>query len=276
MTFGSVVQAGDVRNKIDTEHLFGFVTGTDIGEVGDREIEIETSGRLRKRTGSYNALSQAFALEYTPVENFRLELAAAGAYYGISGVTGLDDLRRLGFQGVSLEMRYRLLDRQRSGLGLTLLAAPHWGRIDEISGQKVNQYGAGFAVLIDKELVRDRVVAAFNLLYEPEVTRSRVTGTWSQEATLGLAGALMAQLQSGVFLGGEARYLRAYESLGFDRFAGDALFLGPTTFYRLSERWRMTASWSTQIAGKAVGDPGYLDLANFSRHQFRLRVGYQF
>jgi hypothetical protein len=263
-------------NKIDTEHLFGFVTGTDIGEVGDKEIETETIGRLHKRTGSYSALSQAFAFEYTPVENLRVELAAIGAYYGMSGVTGLDDLRRSGFQGVSLEMRYRLLDRERTGVGLTLLAEPHWGRFDEISGQRADQYGAGLAVLLDRELVRDRIVAAFNLLYEPEVTRSRITGAWSQEATLGVAGAVMARLGTGFFAGIETRYLRAYESFGFDNFAGHALFVGPTIFYQPSERWRITASWNAQVAGKAVSDSGALNLMNFTRHQFRLRIGYHF
>src|SRR5262245_63116700 len=40
-------------NEVDTEHMFGFITGTDIGQVGDKELESETTGRLGKRTGSY-------------------------------------------------------------------------------------------------------------------------------------------------------------------------------------------------------------------------------
>jgi hypothetical protein len=173
-------------------------------------------------------------------------------------------------------MRYRLLDRQQSGIGLSLLAEPHWLRVDDTTGQRVAQYGSGFAVLVDKELVADRIVAAFNLLYEPDVVQSRLTGMWSPEAVAGAGSGLMVQLQPGFSVGAEARYLRAYDSLGFNRFAGQALFVGPNVFYRLSESLRVTATWNVQAAGKAVAEPGALDLTNFSRHQIRIRIGYQF
>jgi hypothetical protein len=32
--------------EIDTEHLFGFLTGTDIREVGEKEVESETTGQF--------------------------------------------------------------------------------------------------------------------------------------------------------------------------------------------------------------------------------------
>ena len=57
---------------------------------------------------------------------------------------------------------------------------------------------------------------------------------------------------------------------------GQALFIGPNVFYRVSESLRVTAAWNVQVAGKAVDDPGALDLTNFSRHQIRIRIGYQF
>ena len=263
-------------DKIDTEYLFGFLTGTDIGEPGEKEIENTTVGRFGKGTGSYRALSHTLALEYVPVENLRLEMGAIGGYHAISGVSDLDDLRRASFQGLSLEIRYRVLARERAAFGLTLLAEPHWARIDETSGQSANQYGADLAVLIDKELIPNRVVAAFNVLYAPEVAQSRVTGSWSRDATFGVGAGLMVQMVPGLFMGGEARYLRAYESLGWDGFAGHALFLGPNIFFKPAERWRVTATWAVQVAGRAVDESGGLDLTNFERHQIRLRIGYEF
>ncbi len=263
-------------DKIDTEYLFGFVTGTDVGEVGEKELENTTVGRFGKRTGSYGALSHTLALEYVPVENLRLEMGAIGGYHAISGVSDLDNVRRARFQGLSLEIRYRLLARERAAFGLTILAEPHWARIDETSGQAANQYGADLAILIDKELISNRVVAAFNVRYAPEVMQSRVTGTWSHDSTFGVGAALMAQIWPGFFMGSEARYLRAYESLGFDGFAGHALFLGPNIFFKPAERWRVTATWAVQVAGHAVDGSGPLDLTNFERHQIRLRIGYEF
>ena len=273
---GELRKNGGKADEVDTEHMFGFITGTDIGEVGDKELESETTGRLGKRTGSYTALSHMLALEYTPLEHLRLEMAAIQSYHDISGVPELDDLRRGAFEGLSLEVRYRLLSREQSGIGLTILAEPHWSRVDDTSGQLVNHYGAGLAILIDKELIPNRVVAAFNLLYDPEVKKFQDTGEWSREATYGVGAGLMNQIWPGVFVGAEARYLLQYESLGFNRFAGHAVFVGPNLFIRPSERWRITATWTTQVVGRAAGDSSSLDLMNFERHQVRLRIGYYF
>ena len=127
-----------------------------------------------------------------------------------------------------------------------------------------------------KELIPNRVVAAFNVLYTPEIARSRLTGEWSREANFGLGTALMAQIRPGLFVGGEARYLRAYESFSLDAFAGHALFVGPNVFFKPAERWRVTVTWAVQVAGRAVDESGSLDLTNFNRHQVRLRIGYEF
>ena len=50
VVWGSIIVHAD---DIDTEHLFVFAIGTDIGEVGEREFERETNSRFGKRTGSY-------------------------------------------------------------------------------------------------------------------------------------------------------------------------------------------------------------------------------
>ncbi|HMK81842.1 MAG TPA: hypothetical protein VK438_19465 [Xanthobacteraceae bacterium] len=263
------------KRAVDTEMMFGFLTGTDIGKVGEKEFESETSAALGKRAGAYGALEQTLALEYIPIENLRLELGAILASHAISGVPGLEDQQHVDFQGLSLEMRYRLIDRERAGFGLAVLAEPHWGRFDEIDGQPVNQYGAGFRVMLDKEIVQDRIVGAFNLIYDPDVKQSRATGEWSREAQIGLGAGLMAQVRPDLFAGVETRYLRAYDSLGFDNFAGHAFFIGPNIYYRPFERLKITASWSIQAAGRAVDDSGPLDLTNFTRHEVRLKVGYE-
>jgi hypothetical protein len=46
-------------DKIDTEHLFAFTIGTDPGEVGEKEIEGQSTGRL------YRALPGAFGGIYS-------------------------------------------------------------------------------------------------------------------------------------------------------------------------------------------------------------------
>src|SRR6266700_6158741 len=62
MLWSSVAHA----QRIDTEHLFGFMIGTDVGEPGDKEIEGETVARWGKRPGSYFAAAPAFEAEFVP------------------------------------------------------------------------------------------------------------------------------------------------------------------------------------------------------------------
>jgi hypothetical protein len=106
--------------------------------------------------------------------------------------------------------------------------------------------------------------------------RSKATGTWSQEATAGVAIGVMAQVHSGIFVGGEARYLRRYDGLGLDTLAGQGFFLGPTVYYKISERAWVAAAWSAQVTGNATTSVGSLDLVDFEGRQARLLFGVNF
>jgi hypothetical protein len=261
---------------IETEHLFGFTIGSDVGDVGEKELEGSVTGRFAKRTGTYNAGSGTMSMEFVPLANLRTELTASVNSYDISGVSGLSDQRYTAFGGFSADIRYRLLDRGSAPFGFAIGAEPHWGRADDMTGAPVSQYGVDFVAAADWEIVSDRVVAAFNLLYQPDTVRSRSTGTWSQESTTGAAFAVMTQVHPGVFLGGEVRYLRQYEGAGFDDLAGQGFFAGPTIYFKLSQRAWMTLAWSAQIAGHATAVPGSPDLVNFERQQARLLFGIDF
>jgi hypothetical protein len=261
---------------IETEHLFGFTIGSDVGEVGERELEGSVTGRFAKRTGTYNAGNGTVSMEYVPIPNLRTELTGMVVGYDVAGVSGFTDQRYAAFGGLSADIRYRLLDRATAPFGFAVGAEPHWGRADEATGEPVNQYGVDFVAAADWEIIPDRVVAAFNLLYQPETMRSKLTGTWSQESTAGVAMAVMAQLRSGIFVGGEARYLRKYEGSGLDTLAGQGFFIGPTVYVKLSEKAWIAAAWSAQVAGQAATSIGSLDLVNFERHQARLLFGVNF
>jgi hypothetical protein len=272
----ALVPAEARAQTIDTEHLFGFTIGSDVGEVGEREIEGTVTGRFAKQTGSYNAASSTLSAEFVPLPNLRTEFTGALVSYDIAGVSGLADQRYTAFGGLSADIRYRVLDRATAPFGFAIGAEPHWGRADDVTGEPVSQYGVDFVAAADWEVIPDRVVAAFNLLYQPETMRSKVTGTWSQESTAGVAFAVMGQVHSGILVGGEARYLRKYDGLGLDTFAGQGFFIGPTVYFKLSERAWITAAWSAQVAGQATASVGSLDLVNFERRQARLLFGVNF
>jgi hypothetical protein len=261
---------------IETEHLFGFTIGSDVGEFGERELEGSLTGRFSKRTGTYDAGSGTMSMEFVPMRNLRTEFTAVVNSYDITGVSGFTDQRYTAFGGLSADIRYRLLDRASAPFGLAIGAEPHWGRADDITGQPLSQYGVDFVAAADWEIIPDRVVAAFNLLYRPDAMRAKLTGIWSQESTAGVAFAVMAQVRSGIFVGGEARYLRQYDGFGLDNLAGQGFFVGPTVYFKFSERAWMTLAWSSQVAGHATAVAGSLDLINFERQQARLLFGVSF
>jgi hypothetical protein len=270
------VTANAVAKDLETTHLFGFTLGSDVNDVGEREAESETIGRFGKRVGSYSALSEALGVKFIPFQDFSIEPVTSVAYHEISGVPALDDRRQAAFDTLSLEMRYRVLNREYAPFGLTLGFDPHWSRVDDISAEPVNRYAAALWLIADKEIVADRIFAAVNLTYEPDASRSRITGEWEHQSGFGISTAVTAQVWRGVLVGAEARYLRAYDGLALDRLSGHALFIGPTFYARLSERFWMGAAWSIQVAGRSTDEAGALDLAKFDRHHGLLRFGYNF
>jgi hypothetical protein len=260
----------------DTEHIFGFMIGTDVGSIGEREFQTETTGRFGRSGGTYRAIGQEFELEFVPFRNFRVELGSTFASHLISGAPGLEDQRRLSWQGASIDLRYRFLDRETSPFGLTFAAEFHGHRVDESTAEAVRSFGTEFRLAFDRELVADRIIAAFNLLYEPEWTRVVGSGVMERDSTVGAALGVLAQVRPGFLLGGEARYLRKYEGIGLEELAGQALFVGPTAYFQLSKLSRLTASYSIQVWGRQAGSIASLDPVNFDRHQARLIFGVNF
>jgi hypothetical protein len=262
--------------KVDTEHIFGFTEGADIGEVSDKEVEKETSAGFGKRMGLYAASSTLLGFKYVPLPRLLISPGLLLSHHGISGVPGLADRQQIGFQGLSFEVKYQLLDRNHAPFGLTLFAQPRWTRIDEGSGERVSQFGSEFTLAIDKEIMPQRLFGAVNLIYEPEISRSHETGEQERGSDLGVSAALAAQVLPGVLIGAEARYLRAHEGLLPDALKGEALFVGPTLYTRLSPNTFMSIAWNAQVAGHAAGEPGRLDLTNFERNRVRFRLGLEF
>lgn len=261
---------------LETTHLFGFTLGSDTNKVGEKEAESETTGRFGKSRGSYAAVSSSLGIKFVPLDNFTVEPGVSFSRHDFSGVPGLDDLHQTAFQSLSFETRYRLLDRTKAPFGLTLGFDPLWGRVDDISGQRVNSYSADWLMIADRELIPDRLFAAFNLIYSPAAAHSIVSDTWDHQSGLTFAAAAAVQIQPGIVIGIESRYLRSYDGVGLDRLSGQGLFVGPTFYAKLNELYWISAAWNAQVAGHASREVGALDLTHFERHQVKFRLGRNF
>jgi len=281
----AAMEAGEEEGgEIDTDHLFAFSTGTDIGEVGTKELESEATFGFGKRSGRYLAYTQEESFGYIPGKNLHTFASGALGYWDINNVPGLDDRNQAAFGELSLEARYRLMNRENSPFGLALQVNPHWAPRDETSGEPVTSYGAAFAVLADKEIVKGRVVSVVNVVYEPEGTREQ--GSWEKESNLEISAAVLALWPHHVFglnlfVGVGAQHLETYEGLGLDNMAGQATFVGPNIcFHNHDQSLWIIGGWSTQVGGRANNADGLsdssLDLVNYNRQVARLTVGFSF
>jgi hypothetical protein len=178
-------------------------------------------------------------------------------------------------QRLSFEARYKLIDNEHGPFSLTIIAEPRWDRLDDISGDAVNGFGGTLTVAIDKELVSNRLFGAINLLYDTETSHLIVADTWQHDSKFGISAALSTQVRPALFVGGEIRYLRAYNGLALDAVAGQAVFAGPTMYYQISKKSAVSAAWDFQVYGQtALG--GSLDLTHFECQQVLVRFNYMF
>jgi hypothetical protein len=262
-------------DELDTEHLFGFTEGSDIGSRGERELELELGGRTGRSAGAYRVLDAAAALKLTLGEHFRIAPTIAFDRFRIAGVPGLDDgNHRAAPSEVAFEMKFRLLDRRRGGTGLTIALTPHWGRVDEVSGQRLDTHGIAIEALLDRELVPGRVLAALNLGYGGGRARVPGAGGWSHDSRAAVSAAVSARVADGVFAGVELAYDRAYDGIALSGFTGWGLYGGPSLYARLSQTTWLSAAWNGKLAGRS-GDAAF-ELADVARNLFVLRLGIGF
>jgi hypothetical protein len=261
---------------IDTEHIYGFMIGTDVGERGEREFQTETTGRFSREAGTYQTVGQQLELEFVPISNFRIEVGTTLTAHNIESVPGFLDRTQVNWQGASLDLRYRFLNRESTPFGLTLALESHGNRIDETTALRAHNYGTELTLAVERDLIPGLAVATLNLGYQMEWTHFAGATAEEQESTLAAAFGVMAQVRPGFLFGGEARYFRKYDGIGLEALAGQALFIGPTAYFQLSERARVTATWSVQAWGRPPGSNAALDLVKFERHQAKLVFGVNF
>jgi hypothetical protein len=277
-SFSGAARAEDASSwrDIETKYIFGFTTGSGIGLEGEKEFTIDTIGRFGKRDGHYTATETKYEYEFTPSQFIQIEFGALGSTHNIGGVTGLDDRNQVAATGGFAELRYLAIERTTSNpLSVTLAVEPTVRRTDETSGERVRNFEFETTVNADLELMKNRLYAGFNLLYEPEVTQTAL-GDTQREATLGGSAALSVRIVSNVVLGGEVWYLRHYDAANLTAFTGDAVMLGPSLYVQFTPKMFMVAAWNTQVWGREVGNPVSLNLAEFQRHRARLKFAWEF
>jgi hypothetical protein len=269
LLLSGVAQAQEKQegSSIDSEHIFGFSEGSDIGDKGESEIEGISTGRLGKQ-GGFTSFANEVSYRYGVEENFRASIGTLTDYTSIHGSPGLLDKTGLEYSGVISEFRWHFLEHDTAPIGLTLSFSPYWRRINDPAPGQGESFTLPVALLVDKVLIPNKLYAVFNATLAP--TFNKVSTRWRTQQPFDLSAAITTAVGDRLFIGGEIRQA-SYNQDGF--FAARALYLGPSLFARLSEHLIVKVAWAAQIP---VESGGRMDVTNFERHQIIAQFAYGF
>jgi len=108
------------------------------------------------------------------------------------------------FSGLSSELDWALLEREKAPFGLTFVFTPQW-RLDDTSGAPQESFGFPIQLLADVALSPDKWFAAANLNYAPVFIHN--PGRWTTSQPMEISAATSFGISSDIFIGGEIRHL---------------------------------------------------------------------
>jgi hypothetical protein len=268
-------KSGNPFYRLDTKNLFGALEGSDVGEQGDRSIELETTASLFKNFGRYAFVEQEAIYEITPTPRLGVEFGSHFYGQSIRGAPGVENYSGVDFAGFSNEWRYLLWPRSGPwGIQATVTAEPEWARLFE-GGAHGQDYQLPLLFILEAQPIPLRLYTDINLTYTPEYLR--IDGAaWERASALTASGAISWRTTPNAMIGGEADYVNVFDGLAAESWQGSALFLGPTFHYQITDKIDLSGAWTEQVAGRARGQPGRFDLADFTRSQAKLRLEMDF
>ncbi len=254
-------------DRFDTEHIFGFAEGSDIGPQGEGEIESFTVGSFGASGGNFNIGNDTSA-RYTITDELRLSVGTLTDYFHFSGVPSLRDRSAAEFSGITTEARWNILNRLTSPFGMSLSIDPEWRRTGTASARHDGNYSVTTALLIDKEVIPGKFFAALNLIHSASFLS--LAGRWEHDDTFSVILSGSYAITPEIVLGAEI----IRENLAQNGcLNAHALFIGPELFLRLDRNLTASVAWAAQIPDAAARQ---LDVVNFERHQLGLRFAYDF
>ena len=263
----ALAQEQQAGATVDSEHIFGFTEGADIGDKGESELESITIGRLGKQRG-FAVLTNETSFRYGVEQGFRASVGTLADYYNVHDTPEYLDRTGLRYSGLTSEFRWQFSEHDSAPVGLTLSFAPTWRRInDPVPGQQ-QSFALPVSLLADRVLIPNRLYAAVDVGVTP--TFSYVAGVWKNTQPLEISAALSSALGDRIFIGGEVRLAAQNQTAPF----GDrALYIGPSFFVKLRETLTFKAAWSLQVPDVVSGR---MDLTNYERCQIVAQLAYGF
>jgi hypothetical protein len=249
---------------------FGFTDGAGIAARGGGSAGLTVAGDTGVRRG--RSMGRGAVLQGAYGILPCMELSAS-----LSGGTARSLIDREGLKdksyGGSVELKYRLLSHGRNGMGLTVGIDNGIERNESHGLGRFTTYGTTLKLMADKILIPDILYGALNVSHNFNWSGP---SPYQRGSHLTLGASLAWQVMEDFYLSGEVRHMRQQGTLGFGRREGHATYVGPGIYWQATEQLAVSVAYNLQVYGKETGEPGRLDLTNFSRHLFQLDVGWTF
>ncbi|HUP78338.1 MAG TPA: hypothetical protein VM260_07205, partial [Pirellula sp.] len=211
-------------NNLNTWAIFGFTEGADTGDVGERMVFVESIARLSRADKRFVAIQNNLGLAYSLTNEATIWVSASTEHEKDASAAN-NSTGGSGAFGGSAGLKYRILDRNHSAIGLAAQIEPFWQKIMfSSSGHDARQiFGGDFKLILDAALVPNRIYGAINFTYRPEFSTSGAG--IAKGASMELAAAIAFQAYEGIFVGAEARSARRYGALLPTALSDEAWFL---------------------------------------------------
>ena len=259
------------------ENIFAYSYGSETLPKGASEAYVWITDRRDKNLGEYNAQDYQLEVEHGLDDNFQGSLYLTFQSNHIKGLSPeLGDIdRNFAFNGAKGSLKWALSSPYTSPIGVAVYLEPGFARYNAKSGERQTKLFLESKLLLQKNFMNDKLVLVGNITAEQEFEHEG-GGEWESELELEGSTGLAYNVAPGLHLGGELRYTAAYENFPNEFHRSDyALFAGPTVHYT-TRKWWATLSYQQQVAGGPDVRSGSLNLADYTRQEVRLKLGYNF
>jgi hypothetical protein len=261
------------------ESPFGYLYTAETSPKGEWEYEQWNTVRTGKAQGSYTAFDLRNEIEYGVTDAFSASFYLNSSYLSTKGVPDPDDASQnlpdqssFDVNGVSTELKYRLLSPYKDPVGLVVYMEPELGVRNRLSGADTIERALEFKLITQKNFFDDRLVLAANATFEPEWERhdGERSKELKNEYSFGAAYQVAPKWTAGV----ECLNRRKFDDQDFGRQATSAYFLGPSVHYA-EKSWWTTLTVLPQITGTPRSD-SFRTLGEYEQMEIRLRFGIDF
>src|SRR5215204_4875229 len=162
-----------------------------------------TSDDRARRPGPtfYRALNAKLGYQYGLTDDLSVELGLFGDTRRVKNVPDLLNKSSSAFDGLSVELKYRLIERTRENpFGLAVQIEPRWSRVADVEGRGQNTFSLETKLLADLRIIPDRLWLSSNASWEPESGRLRGTGEGVRESTFAWSTALSLRVAERTFV----------------------------------------------------------------------------